>query len=264
MCVSSQAGCGMACPFCATGQGGLQRNLSTAEIVEQVRLAAAAARDGALGEPGAAVQRGVHGHGRAAGQLQPGARRGAPDHRARPATGSASRARSVTVSTVGLVPAIGKLADEGPAGHAGGVAARPRRRAARHAGARSTTGGRSPRCSPPPATTPTATGRRVSIEYALIRDVNDQPWRADLLGKRAARSSSGPAGARQPDPAQPDAGQRVGRLAPKPVQDEFVRRVRGGRASPARCATPAARRSPPPAASSPPPRTGRAPRPGRT
>src|ERR1700761_2596701 len=36
MCVSSQAGCGMACPFCATGQGGLQRNMSTAEIVEQV------------------------------------------------------------------------------------------------------------------------------------------------------------------------------------------------------------------------------------
>ena len=36
MCVSSQAGCGMACPFCATGQGGLQRNLSMAEIVEQV------------------------------------------------------------------------------------------------------------------------------------------------------------------------------------------------------------------------------------
>ena len=36
VCVSSQAGCGMACPFCATGQGGLQRNLSTAEIVEQV------------------------------------------------------------------------------------------------------------------------------------------------------------------------------------------------------------------------------------
>src|SRR3954469_951508 len=36
MCVSSQAGCGMACPFCATGQGGLQRNMSAAEIVEQV------------------------------------------------------------------------------------------------------------------------------------------------------------------------------------------------------------------------------------
>src|SRR5919205_665908 len=31
VCISSQAGCGMACPFCATGQGGLTRNLSTAE-----------------------------------------------------------------------------------------------------------------------------------------------------------------------------------------------------------------------------------------
>src|SRR6202789_2661296 len=36
MCVSSQAGCGMGCPFCATGQAGLTRNLSTAEIVPQV------------------------------------------------------------------------------------------------------------------------------------------------------------------------------------------------------------------------------------
>ena len=40
LCVTSQAGCGMACPFCATGQMGLTRNLSTAEIVEQVRVAA--------------------------------------------------------------------------------------------------------------------------------------------------------------------------------------------------------------------------------
>ncbi|TCO56921.1 radical SAM family protein [Actinocrispum wychmicini] len=53
LCVSSQAGCGMACPFCATGQGGLRRNMSTAEIVDQVRLAAAAMRDGELsGGPG--------------------------------------------------------------------------------------------------------------------------------------------------------------------------------------------------------------------
>ena len=36
ICVSSQAGCGMACPFCATGQGGLERNMSAAEIVDQV------------------------------------------------------------------------------------------------------------------------------------------------------------------------------------------------------------------------------------
>src|SRR3954469_938250 len=45
VCISSQAGCGMACPFCATGQGGLTRNLSAAEILEQVRAAAAALRD---------------------------------------------------------------------------------------------------------------------------------------------------------------------------------------------------------------------------
>src|SRR5271163_2140244 len=45
VCISSQAGCGMACPFCATGQGGLTRNLSTAEILEQVRAAAVALRD---------------------------------------------------------------------------------------------------------------------------------------------------------------------------------------------------------------------------
>ncbi|GAV94230.1 dual-specificity RNA methyltransferase RlmN [Actinomyces denticolens] len=48
LCVSSQAGCGMACPFCATGQMGLTRNLTTAEIVEQVRRAARASADGAL------------------------------------------------------------------------------------------------------------------------------------------------------------------------------------------------------------------------
>src|SRR6476646_9358161 len=49
VCISSQAGCGMACPFCATGQGGLTRNLSTAEIVEQVRDAARVAANGELG-----------------------------------------------------------------------------------------------------------------------------------------------------------------------------------------------------------------------
>ena len=64
MCVSSQAGCGMACPFCATGQGGLQRNMSTAEIVDQVVAGARAlARDEGAGRPGAGLQRGVHGHG---------------------------------------------------------------------------------------------------------------------------------------------------------------------------------------------------------
>ena len=46
MCVSSQAGCGMACPFCATGQAGLTRNLSTGEIVAQVVAGARLLADG--------------------------------------------------------------------------------------------------------------------------------------------------------------------------------------------------------------------------
>ena len=79
MCVSSQAGCGMDCPFCATGQAGLTRNMSTAEIVEQVVAGARMLRRGEVaGGPDrrAGQQRRLHGHGRAAGQLQ--GRRSAP------------------------------------------------------------------------------------------------------------------------------------------------------------------------------------------
>ena len=113
VCVSSQAGCGMACPFCATGQGGLQRNLSTGEIVEQVRQAAAAARDGALGEPDPAVQRGVHGHGRAAGQLPPGGRPPSAGSPSRRRTGWASPRAASPCPPSGWCPAIDKLAAEG-------------------------------------------------------------------------------------------------------------------------------------------------------
>src|SRR5260370_32057985 len=53
VCVSSQAGCGMGCPFCATGQAGLTRNLSTAEIIEQIVAAGRALAAGAVaGGPG--------------------------------------------------------------------------------------------------------------------------------------------------------------------------------------------------------------------
>ena len=64
MCVSSQAGCGMACPFCATGQGGLQRNMSTARDHRAGRggCAVAGCWRGARGA-GPRVQRRVHGHG---------------------------------------------------------------------------------------------------------------------------------------------------------------------------------------------------------
>ncbi|HET9890097.1 MAG TPA: 23S rRNA (adenine(2503)-C(2))-methyltransferase RlmN, partial [Mycobacterium sp.] len=108
ICISSQAGCGMACPFCATGQGGLSRNLSTAEILEQVRAGAAALRDDfgdrlsnvvfmGMGEPLANYARVVAAVRRII---------------AAPPRGFGISARSVTVSTVGLAPAIRKLADE--------------------------------------------------------------------------------------------------------------------------------------------------------
>src|SRR6202048_1885699 len=104
-CISSQAGCGMACPFCATGQGGLTRNLSTAEILEQVRAAAATLRDEwgdrlsnivfmGMGEPLANYARVL-----------------AAVRRITEPSGFGISARSVTVSAVGLAPAIRKLAD---------------------------------------------------------------------------------------------------------------------------------------------------------
>src|SRR5699024_12530274 len=46
LCVSSQAGCGMHCPFCATGQAGLTRNLSTAGTGDQSDAANKVSADG--------------------------------------------------------------------------------------------------------------------------------------------------------------------------------------------------------------------------
>src|SRR6186997_3184261 len=113
VCVSSQAGCGMNCPFCATGQAGLTRNLSTAEIVEQV---VAAGRSLARGEvPG--------GEGRVSNVVFMGM--GEPLANYKAVIGAVRRltdpspdglgmsARGVTVSTVGLVPRMKQLAEEG-------------------------------------------------------------------------------------------------------------------------------------------------------
>ncbi|WP_370290092.1 23S rRNA (adenine(2503)-C(2))-methyltransferase RlmN [Nocardioides sp.] len=180
MCVSSQAGCGMACPFCATGQGGLQRNMSTAEIVEQV---IAGARSLARGEvPG--------GEGRVnnivfMGMGEPLANYGAVVGAVRRLTdpapdGYGMSARGITVSTVGLVPRMRQLADEGiPVTLALSLHAPDDE-------LRNTLVPINTRFSV--AETVDAahhyferTGRRVSIEYAMMRDVNDHAWRADLL-----------------------------------------------------------------------------------
>ena len=102
VCISSQAGCAMACGFCATGQAGFARHLSVGEIVEQVVRATERARSVdrrvsnvvfmGMGEPlaneatvWAAVER-IHGD-------------------------LGLSARHITISTVGIIPGIRALAD---------------------------------------------------------------------------------------------------------------------------------------------------------
>jgi 23S rRNA (adenine2503-C2)-methyltransferase len=185
MCVSSQAGCGMACPFCATGQAGLTRNLSTAEIVGQVVAGARVLASGLVAGGTGRVSNVVF-----MGMGEPLANYGAVVAAVRRLTepvpdGLGISQRSVTVSTVGLVPAIGRLADEGLSVtlavslHAPDDSLRdtlvPVNRRWKVAEVLDAAWSYAAR-----------TGRRVSIEYALIRDVNDQAWRADLLGSLLA------------------------------------------------------------------------------
>ncbi|MEU6233527.1 23S rRNA (adenine(2503)-C(2))-methyltransferase RlmN [Kitasatospora sp. NPDC047058] len=182
MCISSQAGCGMNCPFCATGQAGLTRNLSTAEIVEQIAAGMRALKAGeipggearlsnvvfmGMGEPLANYNRVLAAIRRLTDP--------APD-------GFGLSQRGITVSTVGLVPAMNRLADEGLSCrlalslHAPDdelrdelVPVNTRWKVAEVLDAAWNYAEKS--------------GRRISIEYALIKDINDQAWRADLLGR---------------------------------------------------------------------------------
>ena len=184
-CVSSQAGCGMGCPFCATGQAGLSRNLSAAEIVEQVVAASRElAADMVPGGPGRVSNVVFMGMG------EPLANYGAvvsalrrlidpvPD-------GLGISRRSITVSTVGLVPAIGKLAAEG-LGVTLAVSLHAPDDGLRDELVPVNTRWKVTQVLDAASAYAAATGRRVSIEYALIRDVNDQAWRADMLGSLLA------------------------------------------------------------------------------
>jgi 23S rRNA (adenine2503-C2)-methyltransferase len=180
MCVSSQAGCGMACPFCATGQGGLQRNMSAAEIVEQVVVGARAlARGEVSGGPGRVSNVVFMGMGEPMANYK--ALMSAVRRITSPAPeGLGISARGVTVSTVGLVPRMRELATEGiPVTLALSLHAPDDEL----------------RDELVPVNTrwnvheavqaayeyAEKTRRRVSIEYAMMRGVNDQAWRADLL-----------------------------------------------------------------------------------
>nr|WP_244632989.1 23S rRNA (adenine(2503)-C(2))-methyltransferase RlmN [Aeromicrobium sp. CFBP 8757] len=181
ICVSSQAGCGMACPFCATGQGGLERNMSTAEIVDQVVDAAGRmARGEVAGGPGRLSNVVFMGMGEPMANYK--AVIGAVRRMVAPAPdGLGMSARNITVSTVGLVPRMKQLADEGiPVTLALSLHAPDDE-------LRNELVPINTRWSVAEAVEAAweyaqKTKRRVSIEYAMIKDINDQAWRADLLG----------------------------------------------------------------------------------
>jgi 23S rRNA (adenine2503-C2)-methyltransferase len=190
VCISTQAGCAMGCPFCATGQAGFRRQLTAGEVVRQVVVADAALRSGGIG-----------------GEELPD---GAPDHITNvvfmgmgeplanlPATLATVRwlhdpegfrlsARGITVSTVGLTPGIRKLADlDLPVTLAVSL----------HAA----TDELRDELVPVNRSHPLAeveqvmaeyrerTNRRVSIEWCLIGDVNDDDHQADRLAAIARR-----------------------------------------------------------------------------
>ena len=179
ICVSSQAGCGMACPFCATGQLGLTRNLSTAEIVDQVVAASREVPDDS--GPGRVSNVVFMGMG------EPLANYSAVSAALRRLTdptpaGIGMSARRITVSTVGLVPRITQLADEGlPVTLA--VSLHAPDDEARDELVPINSRWKVAELLDAARAYFDTTGRRVSIEYALIRDVNDQGWRAELLGR---------------------------------------------------------------------------------
>jgi 23S rRNA (adenine2503-C2)-methyltransferase len=105
LCISTQAGCAMGCPFCATGQGGFDRNLSSGEIIAQVLFyARLLALEEAhvtnivfmgMGEP-----------------LANYAATWAAIRRLNDPSGFGLGARAMTLSTVGLVPAIRRMSHE--------------------------------------------------------------------------------------------------------------------------------------------------------
>ncbi|WP_030015002.1 MULTISPECIES: 23S rRNA (adenine(2503)-C(2))-methyltransferase RlmN [Micrococcales] len=232
MCISSQAGCGMNCPFCATGQAGLTRNLSTAEIVEQVVAGARMVKEmegleGAENGPEETKPLRISnivfmGMGEALANYKSSL--GAVHRLIDPSPeGLGISARGITMSTVGLVPGMYKFTQENlPVTLALSL----------HAPDDELRDELIPinnRWKVDEALDSAydyyrQTGRRVSIEYALIRDINDQGWRADLLGKKLAQRGRGWVHV-NPIPLNPTPGSKWTASRPG-VEQNFVERLR--------------------------------------
>ncbi len=226
VCISSQAGCGMACPFCATGQGGLTRNLSAAEIIDQVVASARMLDEGTVaGGPGPINNIVFMGMGEPMANLK--AVLSATEAMTAPAPdGLGISARGVTISTVGLVPRIRQLTEWGkPVTLAVSL----------HAPDDDLRDGLVPinerwkvdEVLDAAWDYARTTGRRVSIEYALINDINDQPWRADLLAKQLQRRGDWAWVHVNLIPLNPTPGSMWTASTPA-AQAEFVRRLEAG------------------------------------
>jgi len=175
LCISSQAGCAMGCVFCATGQMGFKRHLSSGEIVEQVLYYARQLKQQGervtnivlmgMGEPFhnydntlAAIDRLNHPEGMNLG------------------------ARRFTISTVGLVPAIRRFAEEKRQVN---LAISLHAALDEERSALLPVNRRYPISELMDAVREyiTKTGRRVTFEFALINEVNDTPENARALGQ---------------------------------------------------------------------------------
>ncbi|MGH2795008.1 MAG: 23S rRNA (adenine(2503)-C(2))-methyltransferase RlmN [Actinomycetota bacterium] len=175
VCISSQAGCGLGCTFCATGQMGLLRNLTSFEIVSQVLWSGET-----FGErPTNVVLMGMG---------EPLANYDAVLEAIRAIHEDVGiSARRIVVSTVGLVPQIRMLAAEPlPVTLALSL----------HAPDDETRSELVPvnrrwpvaECLDAALEFREAHGRRVSVEYALIDGVNDYPWQATELARLLRRT----------------------------------------------------------------------------
>lgn len=181
-CISTQAGCGMGCVFCATGQMGLLRNLTSGEIIEQALFIERELRQNKGRRSGEGTERGLT-NIVLMGMGEPLANYGptlAALRRLIDPTGFNFGQRRITLSTVGLVPAIERFSREGlQVGLAVSL----------HAATDELRNELVPINRRYPLAQLMAacrnyvarTGRRITFEWALIRDVNDTPEQARAL-----------------------------------------------------------------------------------
>ncbi len=173
LCISTQAGCAMGCVFCATGQMGFKRHLSSGEIAAQVMYYARLLNEQnervtnvvlmGMGEP-------FHNYDNTMAAID----------RLNDTDGYAFGARRFTISTVGLVPSIRRFADE---------TRQVNLAVSLHAADDKTRGDMMPVNKRYPIAEVieacryyvTKTGRRITFEWALIHGVNDTPETARKL-----------------------------------------------------------------------------------